>query len=281
MPDLAKEAEYPPILDFHAHIFPEPIASKAVAAIGEFYHLPMTGGIGTLADLMVESRKAGIRQSVIFTTATQVRQVASIHLFMKQCQESEPSVLAFGTLHPDMGEPDVREELARIEDYQLHGVKLHPDFQGVAADSPFVIAATRLMAGRLPLLIHAGDYRQQYSQPHQIRRLALACPESTIIAAHLGGWSQWDEAATQLSGLPNVYVDTSSSLLFLAPADAVRQIRYFDPSHVLFGTDYPMWNPSDELVRFSLLELSEQEKAAILWQNGRALLGMADADGSR
>jgi uncharacterized protein len=277
MPDLSKIAEYPLILDFHAHIFPEPIAARAVAAIGEFYDLPMSGGLGTLADLMAESRRAGIRQSVIFTTATQLRQVESIHLFMRQCQESEPSVLAFGTLHPDMSEPAVREELARIESYQLHGVKLHPDFQGVAADSPFVIAATRLMAGRLPLLIHAGDYRQQYSQPRQIRSLALACPESTIIAAHLGGWSQWDEAAAQLAELPNVYVDTSSSLRFLSPEKAVRQIRYFDPSHVVFGTDYPMWNPSDEIARFHLLDLSEQEKAAILWQNGRALLGLTEA----
>jgi uncharacterized protein len=262
-----------PILDFHAHIFPPQVAAKAVVSIGEFYELPMTGG-GTSIDLLEQSRKAGITNSVIFSTATRIEQVASINRFMLRCQQSEPSFTAFGTLHPAMSDEAVDQEIAKILEYGLLGIKLHPDFQEVAADSPFVRHAARSMAGRLPLLLHAGDPRQDYSQPFRIRNLALACPETTLIAAHLGGWSQWPEAVPQLAGLPNVYVDTSSSLAFLPNEEAIRQIRSFDARQVLFGTDYPMWHPVDEKCRFLALDLTEDEHKAILWENGRALLGL-------
>ncbi len=274
MPAFSDLNDASPILDFHAHIFPPKVAARAVASIGEFYDLPMTGGAGTLDDLLAQSRTAGISHSVIFSTATRLEQVDSINQFILRCQQSEPSFTAFGTLHPAMTDDAVDQEITKILDYGLRGIKMHPDFQRIAADSPFVIHAARSMAGRLPLLLHAGDARQDFSQPWRIRNLALACPETVIIAAHLGGYSQWTEAVAQLAGLANVYVDTSSSLAFLADEEAVRQIRSYHPRHVLFGTDYPMWSPVDEMCRFRALPLTDDEQKAILWENGRVLLNL-------
>lgn len=274
-PELPEKSANLPVLDFHSHIFPPQVAARAVASIGDFYDLPMSGGGGTLADLLVQSREAGVTHCVIFSTATRIEQVSSINQFMLQCQQTEPSCTAFGTLHPAMTEQETERELDRILASGLHGVKLHPDFQRMAADSPFLVHAARTMAGNLPLLLHAGDNRQDFSHPARIRRLALACPETTIIAAHLGGWSQWREAVPLLSGLDNVYVDTSSSLAFLSNEEAVSQIRHFRPDRVLFGTDYPMWHPLDEISRLNELALLPQEKRAILWENGRRLLGLS------
>ncbi len=268
---------FEPVLDFHTHIFPPQVAAKAVASIGDFYELPMLArgkSGGTASGLLAAIKAAGISHCVIFSTATRIEQVDSINQFMLECQQAEPIFTAFGTLHPSMPDADVIKEINRIEKTGLHGIKLHPDFQRVAADSHFVIHATRLMAGRLPLLIHAGDPRKDYSRPARIRALALACPETTIIAAHLGGWSQWQEAADLLSGIPNLYVDTSSSLALLSNAEAVGLIRRFNMQHVVFGSDYPMWQPDEELKRFHELPLTAQEKRAILWENGCKLLGM-------
>ena len=41
---------------------------------------------------------------------------------------------------------------------------------------------------------------------------------------------------------------------------------------VLFGTDYPMWDPAEELKRFLQIPLSEEERAAILYENAAKLL---------
>ena len=171
---------------------------------------------------------------------------------------------------------DMLNTLDQIVAYGLRGVKLHPDFQRFPADAPFVIQAARAMAERkLVLLIHAGDPRQRFSNPEQISRLASACPDTTVIAAHLGGWRHWTRAALSLAKWANIRVDTSSSLPFLKPDEAVACIRAFGANRVLFGTDYPMWHPADERARFMALPLTSDEQQMILWNNGARLFRLA------
>ena len=49
-------------------------------------------------------------------------------------------------------------------------------------------------------------------------------------------------------------------------------IRSHSRERVLFGTDYPMWGPSEELERFFRLELTEEENEKILCINAKNLL---------
>ena len=99
-----------------------------------------------------------------------------------------------------------------------------------------------------------------------------AFPKLVCVCAHLGGWSEWDDASKMLTGYENVYVDTSSSLYALNPEEARRIIRCHSRERVLFGTDYPMWVPSEELERFYRLELTEGEEEQILCLNAKNLL---------
>lgn len=46
------------IIDFHAHIYPEKIAKKAVQGVGSFYGIPMDGD-GTVHALLREGKKRG------------------------------------------------------------------------------------------------------------------------------------------------------------------------------------------------------------------------------
>lgn len=128
-----------------------------------------------------------------------------------------------------------------------------------------------LSAGK-PLLIHAGDPRYDFSHPRRIAHLASLFPDTLIIAAHFGGWSQWPEAIEYLADLPNVVVDTSSTLGFLQPAEIRRLIDSFGTHRIVFGSDYPMWTPAGELQRLDRIALTKQEKRAILWENGARLL---------
>ena len=45
-------------------------------------------------------------------------------------------------------------------------------------------------------------------------------------------------------------------------------------SWVLFGTDYPMWNPAQELERFLALHLPQRDEENILYNNAARLFGL-------
>ena len=129
------------------------------------------------------------------------------------------------------------------------------------------------MEGRLPLLIHAGDKRYDYSHPRRIANILNRFPKLDVIAAHFGGWSQWDEAQAYLKG-KRVWVDTSSSLYDISPERAKELVDDFGEDFVLFGTDYPMWKVNEELERLGKLGLSESQLEKILHLNVERLLGL-------
>ena len=96
--------------------------------------------------------------------------------------------------------------------------------------------------------------------------IAKLFPEMRFVAAHFGGWSQWAEARECLV-LPNVYVDTSSTLGFADSDAAIKGFETFDPTHIFFGSDYPMWEPGIELERLLALKLDDALLSRVLWEN--------------
>ena len=132
----------------------------------------------------------------------------------------------------------------------------------------------RVFAGRIPLLIHAGDYRYHYSNPDNILRFLDAVPDITLIGAHFSGWSVQMQAKEKLAGIPNLYVDTSSSFYCLTDEQIVELIYAFGTDRCLFGTDYPMWRPEVELARLRSLGLSETDLRKILFENAQKLLNL-------
>ena len=72
----------------------------------------------------------------------------------------------------------------------------------------------------------------------------------------------------------NFYVDCSSSFNYLQKDTAKRIIKTYGADKVLFGTDYPMWSPEDELKYFLLLGLDEREIMSILNINAKKLFGV-------
>ena len=266
-----------PIVDCHCHIYPDKIAARAVAGISRFYDLDMRED-GTKATLQRESAEAGVTHILIFSVATKPGQVQSINEFIAaEVQSSGGTMTGLGAMHPESENPE--EDIRHLMSLGLLGVKLHPDVQGFKIDDYRCLKIYELCEKyHLPLLLHTGDYRYDMSNPNRLRPIMEIFTDLTVIAAHLGGWSVWDEAVLELGGFDNLYFDTSSSLAFM-PAEKVRQIiRCYGAEHVLFGTDYPMWIPERELELFSVLGLTLEEEEKILWKNANALfsLGLSD-----
>lgn len=258
-----------PIIDCHCHVYPDKISQAASKATGEFYGISVAHE-GIISELKLLSLEARISHHVIFSVATAPKQVHSINNFiLKTVCENPKKFSGLGTLHPDS--TDIKGDIEEIISLGLKGVKLHPDIQQFKIDDYRCLKIYELCEGRLPILMHTGDKRFDFSNPNRLKPILETYTDLTVIAAHLGGYSVWEQAAKELSGFDNIMVDTSSSLSFMSPERALKIINSFGVDKVMFGVDYPVWNPKQELEKLLLLDLNEDEKSKILYKNAANL----------
>ena len=253
------------IIDAHCHIYPDKIAEKASASTGNFYKLPspLDGKISTLLE---QGEMAGIEHFIVQSVATTPKQVSSINRFIAQAvTDSEGRFTGLGTLHPDSD--DMARDVEEIISLGLKGVKLHPDIQKVKIDDERMLKIYDLCRGRLPILMHTGDYRYDFSNPNRMLPILEKYPDLTVIGAHFGGWSIWEEATQKLCKSKNFYVDCSSSLYAISPEKAKELIMAYGVERVLFGTDYPLWEIQDEIDRFMKIELTDVQREDIFFNN--------------
>ena len=261
------------VIDAHCHIYPDKIASRAVAGTDGFYGINSTCK-GTVSDLEFVGGAAGVDHFLVQSVATTPHQVKSINEFIAQSVvQSGGKFTGLGTLHPDSG--DIKGDIEHLMELGLKGVKLHPDIQQFKIDDYRCLRIYELCEQlELPILMHTGDFRYDFSNPNRLLPVMEIYTGLTVIGAHFGGWSVWDEAAEKLAGLPNLYVDTCSSLYSLDSQKAKKLIYAYGVDRVLFGTDYPMWETAEELERFFKIGLSEEEYKKILYENAAGLFGI-------
>lgn len=259
------------IIDAHAHIYPEKIAAKATDTIGIFYDIKMEMPAGTPENLLEEGRRAGISRYVVHSVATTAHQVRSINEFIKREIDAHPEFIGFITLHQDLSEEEIIQEIDWAQANGFKGIKLHPDFQKFYIDDEAVEKFYRAASDKLPILFHIGDDRYDYSQPARLVKMAKKYPNTTFIAAHFGGYRCWSEASIY-QGLSNVYFDTCSSLPMISTELAKEIIDLLGAEKFFFATDFPMWDASGELERFNKIPLTEKEREMILGGNIKRLL---------
>ncbi len=266
------------VIDAHCHIFPDKIAPRATAATDAFYGVKSfsagQAGAGTVGHMLAIGEEDGVDRFLVHSVASTPHQVHSINEFIAKATEAcDGKLIGFGALHPDA--PDIKGDIRHLKELGLLGVKLHPDIQDFKIDDAKYLKIYELCEeAQLPILIHAGDSRYDRSNPNRLYPILDIYDHLTVIAAHLGGYSVWDEAAARLAGMKNLYVDTSSSLSFLPRKKAKELILRYGIDHVLFATDYPMWRAKDEISMLLDMNFSEEEYRKIFSGNFKRLLGI-------
>jgi len=164
------------------------------------------------------------------------------------------------------------------------GLKLHPIIQKVPLTSTETRAAVEEFAPHaLPVLVHCGisSYylgaekereEPRYGAIHFVDALVRDFPSVRFIAGHAGLF-EVGKVISQLSSLPNVWVDTS-----FQSVSRVRQlIDAFGPERVLFGSDWPYGArpPALQIVREACRGDQGLERH-ILFENAAELMGIRD-----
>ena len=258
------------VIDCHCHIYPEKIAGRAVQSVGDFYLIHMDESEGTGEGLLAACADSPITHYVVHSVAVKASNVQHINDYIASQCAAHPEFIGFATMHQDFEDPEA--EIERAISLGLRGLKLHPDTQMVNMDDPRLMRVYEIIEGRLPLIVHTGDYRYDYSHPRRLKNILRTFPNLVVDAAHYGGWSIPEQGYDYLHD-ENLFIDISSSMQFLGARRSRELIEMWGTERVLFGSDFPMWSPVDEYNTFMSLGFTDDECESILWHNCERFLG--------
>ncbi len=257
------------VIDIHCHIYPDNIAQKATDSVQAFYGIGSGTMNGTVDMLLQRGAEAGISQYVVLPVAIRPDRVQGINDFIVEQTKKHDCFLGFGTVHAAMD--NIADEAQRIMDMGLKGIKMHPDSQRFPIDDVRLYPMYEAIAGRIPVLLHMGDHRYNYSHPIKLRHILDQFPNLQAVAAHFGGYSM-QETACQILGDTDCIMDISSSLMFMQEGEAERYINRYGAERLAYGTDYPMWDPVEEMKKFLSLKLTDAQFEQIAHKTAQRLL---------
>ncbi len=276
------------IIDFHTHTFPDKIASLAVTKLSAEGHIPYYSD-GTVAGLKNSMQNAGIDYSVVLPVATNPLKLNSMNNVSIELNGKD-GLIYFGAVHPDA--PDWKEELSRIAENGIKGIKIHPVYQDVDINDIRYLRILNFAAELgLIVLMHAGD---DIGFPGVVRCSPKMTADALkqvgdvkIVLAHMGGWKNWKEVAENLADT-SAMLDTSFSLGRIKPLDNelseeflnllneekfLNLVDVFGSDRILFGTDSPWTDQKESLKAIEKLPLSQSDLQNILYKNAEKLLG--------
>ncbi len=264
------------IIDFHTHIFPDKIATLAydtlcVNAKAAGYQPIHKLTKDTLLEKMDEYE---VDVSVVCPVATKPSQSEKNLAWGKETECERLTFLA--GLFPDVESWKKNVDTAVSLGYK--GIKLHPEYQNFVLYSEEMLPLYDYAFNKgLFILFHAGydpiGKEPFKSNPEMFYKLSVEFKGAKIIAAHLGGQSQWEEVEKYLAG-SDVYLDTAMGFKYFSKERFLNILAKHGADKVLFGSDSPWSNTGEEIGLLKAMPLSADVKEKILSKNAKRLLGM-------
>ena len=260
------------LIDIHTHIYPDKIARKAADSVRDFYDLEGSLQMdGTVDMLLKRGAEAGISHFVVLPVSNGPTHVRSINNFILEQTKTHDNFIGFGTVHAAMD--SIGDEVDWILSAGLKGIKMHPDSQRFNIDDERLFPVYDAIRGRIPVLLHMGDQRYDFSHPARLRKVLAQFPDLKVIAAHFGGYSMFETARENLEDTDCVF-DISSAMMFMQPGEAEGYINRYGAERMAYGTDYPLWDPVTEVQRFRRLKLTGEQFDQISYKTAQRILNL-------
>ena len=262
------------IIDFHTHCFPDHLAERAVGRLSRVGGGLMPYTDGTLGGLRQRMAQDGVDMSVVLNIATNAKQQTNVNNFAASINNGK-DIISFGSVFP--GAEDAFEELERIKELGMKGVKFHPEYQQFAVDDPRWRPLYRKISDLgLITVFHSGvDYG--FPPPYGCMPDGLAsvldCFETPVVAAHWGGLQYGEDVLRHLCGR-DVYLDTSFGYGRLSKYHAEMIVEKHGVDRLLFATDAPWHTATLEWRLLDTLNLTPEEREKIACGNAKRLLGI-------
>jgi predicted TIM-barrel fold metal-dependent hydrolase len=268
------------ILAHHAHVFPESVKAD-----------------GTVQRLLKLMDECGIAEAVCFAPfASQVRELGiDQNSWLVKAIGGTGRLYGFGTV--DLSREDVKDQVRRIAELELKGIKLHPNIQqfDVVGERAMEIYAAA-EEHRLFLTFHTGvhHYRLKHYSVLAFDEIAWNFPRLHFSMEHIGGYHFFSEALAVIfnnipfpprpdlpprvyGGLVSVFQRDYLPFWYMPPERMIEAIRQVGAERLIFGMDFP-YN-MEENVKMGLkaveaLPLDAKQRELILGGNLRRELGL-------
>ncbi len=194
-----------------------------------------------------------------------------------------PQLIPFIGLDPSMSAEQLVAEIDRRCDEGAHGIKLHPPNQRFfPADRRLWPAYERAQELGLPIIFHSGalDYAPdtgRYGHPEGYADVLAQFPRLTVVMAHLA-LGKFAACAGLAQAHANVFFDCcfiingTDKPPAISDSDAVAAFRQIGCARIMFGSDYPWYDPLLDSARIQRLPLTDAEKRAVLHENAIRVL---------
>ena len=208
---------------------------------------------------------AGVDMAMICSLAQRIENDFIIDLVRRHPDR----FIGFGQVMPQAD--DALAEIARIAGEGLAGLKLHPSLHGYhVADHGLLDPVFGQCAELgLPILVNALD--DAFCAPFAIEEIARSHPEVPTIIAHMGAVWNVPEAIIVAERNPNVYLETSATLL----SDVRRAYARLGPAKILLGSEWPGSDFDLERMKIAKAIPDQADRALVEGGNLVALLGLA------
>ena len=169
---------------------------------------------------------------------------------------------------------------ARVGAHDVRAIKVHPAIAFVLPDDPGFLPVYKLAVDTgLPVVAHGGSGKgtfyesdTEYCAPPNFAPVMERFPGLRLVVAHLGQ-PFYDDLLALGAAYPNVWTDLSYVLgaRFLEGSALAETIRAFGVERVMFGTDFPFFDPEDSLSQLAAAGLSDAEMEMVTAGNAERL----------
>ncbi|RJQ36204.1 MAG: amidohydrolase [Dehalococcoidia bacterium] len=278
------------IIDFHTHVLPPNIReqrhkyAEADACFAALY-ADKRAQIASAEELITSMDKNGIDVSVVLNIGwTNPELCAETNDYIIEAITRYPGrLVGFGAVQPGSIEATAGE-IERLARGGIRGIgEMRPDIQDfdLSDDKTMTPLVETMTHYKLSLLLHCSEpvghiYPGKGAvTPDKLYPFIARYPELNIICAHWGGGLPFYGLMPEVKkAFGNVYFDSAASSFLYNPLiyRVVSEITGSD--HILFGSDYPLLNPTRLINEIKTLKLPPETEKQILGGNANRLLGL-------